>query len=55
MTTIRDIIKDAMIESQKLQKRIIEEDGFEDDYQAEAEAEAIIDEAIDVIKGRIVG
>ncbi len=52
MNTIRDIIRDAMIESQKLQNRIIEEDGVEDDYQLEAEA--IIDDAIEAIKERIL-
>ncbi len=53
MTTIREIIREAMIESQKLQKRIIEEDGAEDDYQPEAEA--IIDDAVEAINERIVG
>ncbi len=51
MTTIREIIIDAVIASHELEKRIIEEDGVEDDYQVEAEE--IIDKAEAAIKGRI--
>ncbi len=51
MTTIREIIIDAVIASHEIEKRIIEEGGIQDDYQAEAED--IIDRAEAAIKGRI--